>query len=427
MIRLTYFSIIGIIIALGAYWISANPGQVLLNWQGWEVRFSIGVLVLLLCLYTGVLFFSLKLLKWLNIFTFFASPKRLVAKRAKAEHLLDQAWGSYALGDYDLALKQGLKAKSANNEDHNVLRLLAKTTEKLGKEDNPYLESLKLSSGNKIWVHKQTLDMHLSQKDWPAAKHILSLMLEDQPKNSFLLKEAILLNARLGDWYNAKQSIAAMEKNKSLFAKDDLKHIKAVIDYAMALEEKAAGKKSEALDLLKSSLKHDPSFAPAALAAIKTHIEQRDINAAEKTLKAIWKLAPNDELAEIALDLKPQESSNETFRRLKVHCDNAPHFPESQHLLAKAAISANHWPEARAALDNLRGSDKASKETFLLLAQLEAKQKNDFSAEERLQKQAEKQPAGNQWYCMNCGSNPQHYLPICPECDEFDRIVWTKN
>ena len=133
MIRLTYFSIIGILIAFGAYWISANPGQVLITWQGWEIRFSVGVLLLLLALYTVIFLLFIKLLKWLNISTFFSSPKRLAAKRAKADSLLDQAWGSYALGDYDLALKQGLRAKSANGEDNNVLRLLAKTTQKLEK------------------------------------------------------------------------------------------------------------------------------------------------------------------------------------------------------------------------------------------------------------------------------------------------------
>lgn len=427
MIRLTSFSILGIIIALCAYWVNANPGQVLLNWQGWEIRFSVSVLVLLVFLYTAMLFLLIKLLRWLNIFTFFSNPKRLAAKRAKAENLLDQAWGSYALGDYGLALKQGLKAKSANGEDHNVLRLLAKTTQKTDGEENPYLEKLKLSPGNKIWVHKQTLDSYLSQKNWLAAKAVVLLMLEEHPKNSNLLKKSILLNARLSDWKASKQSIALMEKNKSLFAKDDLKHIKAVIDYAVALEEKAAGKKTEAISLLKSSLKNDPSFSPASLTVIKTYIEQDDISAAEKALKEIWKLAPNNELAEIALELKPQESSNETFRRIKALCNSAPQFPESQHLLAKAAISANHWPEAKGALDSLIGSKNASKETYLLLAQLESKQKNDVEGEIRFQQRAEKQPIGHQWHCLNCGSNPKHYFPICSECGEFDSIHWTKN
>ena len=427
MIRLTYFSIIGILIAFGAYLISANPGQVLITWQGWEIRFSVGILVLLLVLYTVIFLLFIKLLKWLNFSTFFTNPKRLAAKRARAGSLLDQAWGSYALGDYDLALKQGLRAKSANGEDNNILRLLAKTIQKLEKEENPYLEKLKLTSGHKIWVHKQTLNTYLNDKNWLAAKDTLSLMLEEHPKNPYLLKEAVLLNARLGDWQNTKHSILAMDTNKPLFAKDDLKHIKAVVDYALALEDKAAGKKSDALNLLKSSLKNDPSYAPAALAAIKTSIEQGDVSAAEKTINAIWKLAPNDELADIALDLKPQESSNETYRRLKALCDSAPQFPESQHLLAKAAISANHWPEARTALDKLLGTEKASKQTYLLLAQLEAKQKNDAEAESKHTKTAEKKPQGHKWLCKNCGSSPQHYYPICSECGEFDCILWASD
>ena len=161
----------------------------------------------------------LKLLRWLNIANFLSNPKRLATKRAKAENLLDQAWGSYALGDFELALKQGQKAKSANGENNSVLRLLAKVTQKLEKDENPYLEKLKLSSGNNIWVHKQDLNKHLQDKNWPAAKEIVSLMLEEHPKNPYLLKEAILLNARLSDWENAKNSISSMEKNRSFFAK----------------------------------------------------------------------------------------------------------------------------------------------------------------------------------------------------------------
>lgn len=427
MIRLTYFSIIGIVIALCAYWITSNPGQVLINWQGWEIRFSVGALIILIILYTFTFLMVLKLLRWLNIANFLSNPKRLAIKRAKAENLLDQAWGSYALGDFELALKQGQKAKSANGENNSVLRLLAKVTQKLEKEENPYLEKLKLSSGNNIWVHKQDLNKQLQDKNWHAAKEIVSLMLEEHPKNPYLLKEAIMLNARLSDWENAKNSISSMEKNRSFFAKSDLNHIKAVIDYALALEEKAAGKKTDALSLLKKSLKNDPSFAPAALAAIKTLMEQDDFKTAEKILKAIWKIAPNDELSDSALDLNPQESSTETYRRLKVLCDSAPHFAESQHLLAKAAIAAKHWPEARKALDTLIGSDKASKETYMLLAKLEAKQKNDYDAETKFQKVAEQKPHGNKWLCHACGSNPQHYFPVCDECGEFDSVKWSKN
>ena len=178
-----------------------------------------------------------------------------------------------------------------------------------------------------------------------------------------------------------KTQFPVWKKIDPFLQKSDLNHIKAVVDYALALEEKAAGKKTEALSLLKTSLNNDPSFAPAALAAIKTLIELGDIKTAEKTLKAIWKIAPNDELSDVALDLSPQESSTETYRRVKVLCDGAPHFAESQHLLAKAAIAAKHWPEARKALDTLIGSDKASKETYMLLAKLEVKQKNDYDAE----------------------------------------------
>lgn len=420
MIRLTGYIVLAVFIALCAAWVSSNPGEVLIDWQGWEVRFSVTVFVFMALFYAFLIWALLWLTRRLNIFAFLHSPKRLAAIRAKAESELDQAWSEYALGDYKQAIKFGLRAKAKLRDDHNVLRLLASATLKLGEAKNPYMEKLAASKKSAVWTQTQELETKLEQKLWQGAKTLVQKMLLTHPGNHYLLELDFLLSARLGDWQLASVALQNALKQKGVIKKRA--HYRAVIDYLLALEEKAAGKRVETLDLLKSSLKNEPSFSPAALSAARYYIEQDDKKAAEKILKSIWKVAPNKELADIIIDLYPLESSAETFRRIKKLCDSAPDFLQSRHLLAKSAIAAEHWPEARKALENAINSNQVTKTTYQLFALLERKQKNDQESAKKYDLMSETAVADKIWSCSECNKQSEHYVPICSQCGEFDCV-----
>ncbi len=425
MIRYTAYTILALVIALCAYWVSTNPGLVLITWQGWEVRFSLAVSVFLLILYTIAIWGLLRVLKWLNIFAIFKDPKRLAAKRKKAEQNLDLAWSAYALGDDKEAIKFGLRAKAQMGEENSVLRLPASATKRLGEEENPYLDKLEASSDNSVWVKKQKLDQLLTDRNWPAAEPMIIAMLESHPKNPTLLKLSFLNHARQGNWNEADAALIAAQKAKNVLTTAEAKRYRAVIDFCLALEEKAAGRKAESQKLIKSALKSDPSFSPAALAAAKSYIEQNDQKSAEKVLQAAWKHAPNSELAEILEELYPSENSTEALKRLKKIADGNLETTESAHLVARAAISAHQWPEAGQALQALINSEKATKTTYALLAELERKQKNDEDAASLLLERAKRERDDDHWRCGNCGRAADHYVPNCPHCGEFDQIKWT--
>ncbi|HPF46052.1 MAG: hypothetical protein KDF58_03080 [Alphaproteobacteria bacterium] len=426
MIRLTFYSILAVIIALAAAWISASPGHVLITWQGWEIRFSVAVMLLLLVLYTVLFWFLVWLIKKLNIFAYFNDPRRLHAKRKKGDNDLDQAWSAFALEDYKEALKLGLRAKSKLGETGGVLRLLASTTIKLNSGENPYLEALRKIPSSVAWVEKQELDSLIEQKEWDKLGPLIRDLLTHYPKNKNLLKLNFLVTARQGNWQSAKTALNTALEQKNVFNQDEQKHYQAVIDYCLSLEEKAAGNKAESINLLKTVLKNDPAFSPAATSAARSLIERDDKRSAEKILSAIWKVAPTWEIAELIADLYPTESSNEAFRRVRKITDSAPDFVESQHLLAQVAISAKQWPDARKALEKVINSSKASQRTFLLMAQLEQKQKNDQKAADVWKEKSDRANQDNHWSCTSCQKKTAHYLPICPACNEFDTIKWQR-
>ncbi|MEZ5757739.1 MAG: heme biosynthesis HemY N-terminal domain-containing protein [Emcibacteraceae bacterium] len=427
MIRLTFYSILAVIIALAAAWISASPGQVLITWQGWEIRFSVAVMVFLLVLYTIFFWFLVWFIKKLNIVAYFTDPRRLHAKRKKGDNDLDQAWSAFALEDYKEALKLGLRAKSKLGETGGVLRLLASTTIKLNSGENPYLEALRKIPSSVAWVEKQELDSLIEQKAWDKLGPLIKDLLTHYPKNKNLLKLNFLVTARLGNWQSAKVALNSAIEQKNVFNQEEQKHYQAVIDYCLSLEEKAAGNKVESINLLKASLKYDPAFSPAATSAARSFIERDDKRSAEKVLNTIWKVAPTWEIAELIADLYPAESSNEAFRRVKKLTDGAPEFVESQHLLAQVAISAKQWPDARKALEKVINSSKASQKTFMLMAQLEQKQKNDQKAADVWKEKSDRANQDNHWSCTSCQKKTAHYLPVCPSCNEFDTIKWQRN
>lgn len=421
MIRLTLYILLAICISLGAAWISSNPGEVLISWQGWEVRFTVAVSVLLVILYTFALFTVIWLLKWLNIVAYFTSPERLAAKRAKANLDLDKAWSAYALEDYTEAIKHGRRAKAKLGDDHNVLRLLASATRKLGEDNNPYLDILKKSDMSATWVEKQELDQLLESKSWSRANLLVTRMLEHYPKNPKLLKLKFLIHARLCEWKDAKTALDVIGKVKGAMDSNTLKRNRAVIDYCLAQEAKAAGHKNESHSLLKSAIKCDPSFSAAALASARAYIEQDDKKSAEKVVQQVWKYAPTTELGELFTELYPIESATETYRRVKKLTEMSS-APTSNHLRAEAAINAEKWPDARSALEALVNDEKSSKKTYLLFALLERKQKNDTDASDKYMQKAETAPTEPQWQCSSCKEPMPHYHPICSHCGEFDSI-----
>lgn len=425
MIRLTFYIVLAIIIALGAAWVSSHPGEVFINWQGWEVRFSVAVAVLLFTLYTGILLGLLWLLKSLNVFAYFSSPERQAAKRAKAEEDLDQAWSSYALGDYDDAVKFGLRAKGKLGNDHNVMRLLASATQKQGEDKNPYLDTLKASSLSAAWVKKQELDALLQAKSWAATKQLTMELLQNHPKNAKLLELDFLTSAHQGKWQEAKNALSNAAKAKGVIDAKRLKRYYAVIDYCLALEAKAAGQKNESHELIKAALKNDPSFSAAALASARSYVEQDNKKAAEKVVQNIWKHAPTTEIGELYSELYPTESASETYRRIK-KLTEASSSPESLHLLAEAAIHSEKWPEARQALNTLLNNETASKKTYHLLALMERAQKKDMEVSEKLLVKAEKASPDAHWICASCNVGSAHYVPLCPKCGDFDSIDWSQ-
>lgn len=413
MIRLAFYISLAIFLALGAVWFADNPGTLLLNWRGWEVRMSVAVFGLLILLYTVSCWYLFRLYRWFRTDNPLTSPKRMASRRQKGLAELDRGWSALSIHDKAAALKHGRKAYSLLPADNGPAHLLLKA----GK-DKKYLAQLNADPNSKLLALTFRLEQEFNDGNNKNAHDILVEMQKDQPGNPWICKKLFDVLTRLGMWKEAKEELENLVKCKAM-DKARQKQLAAVLCYAQALEADLAGQKKTARDFTEQALKNDPAFIPAALLLGRHHLAEGNKTRARKVIETIWKLAPHPDLSQFIMKLEPLESPSEKFRRIQKFADlNGDHI-HSLHLRASVALGTEHWADAKQSLDRLVKDGKASRETYRLLARLESLQKQDEKAAEAYIAQAENAAGDPSWQCDICHNSLKNYTASCPKCHAF--------
>jgi HemY protein len=423
MIRLTFYILLAVLIAVAASWIAAHPGEVILNWQGWELRMPFAMVITLTLLYTGLLWLLFKLISSLKNISPLKNPARQADKRVKGLKELDLGWSALTLDDRSAALKHARRAKNLLEGETGPLMLLAQAETTNGRKQ--YLAELEKHQETSAWVKKHQLEALMEEDNFAGALLIAKEIEENYPASRWVKHKIFDLEARLGRWEEAEQSLQNAVKSLAI-SPEEKKHFSAVLDYNQAMERHAAGDKDAALALSQTALNNDPSFIPAAIFTVRALLADGHAGKAHKALTKAWAAAPHPEMAVIFKELDPTESPTERFRRaVKLTLDN-PELLESAHLIADTALQSQHWAEAKSALMALVKAGSATTKTYQLLARLEQQQSNDKTAAEAYLKQAATAAVNPHWSCHNCGTDQQHYLPHCPSCHHFDTVVWPR-
>tara|TARA_B100001939_G_scaffold337455_1_gene341816 strand:- start:44 stop:1312 length:1269 start_codon:yes stop_codon:yes gene_type:complete len=419
MIRLTFYIILAILLALVAAWVVAHPGDVRLVWQSWEIQMSFATFAALALLYSLALWGAGRVWRMISNLAPLKSAVRRRRQRGEAE--LDKGWSALALDDREMARRHARRARNSLGERNDVLRLLSACES--DKKRQEILNILRRREETAAFALKELLDDALKGGDYGLALSLARELNDRQPGVASVLRRIVDIEIHYGHWQAAEKSLIAAHK-KSAYSEAEFKHLSALLHYVQAVEADVAGQKDLALTEAQTALKKDASFLPAASLAARLLLTRKETGKARKIIENTWKIRPHPELAELFLDLAPQESPTERFRRVDHLVRFNPDHRESRHLLAAAAIAAGHWPEARQALDRVVKADQATSRTWQLYALLEQKQKQDMAAAESYLARARTAPAEAAWHCKNCGYRSAHYAATCPECHRFDSLDW---
>ena len=132
MIRILLFFVFIVALTYGATWLADRPGDLVIVWQGWELRTSFTIALVLLALSIGALFYLYRFYLGLRSAPGLISESFSGRKRKRGMNALAQGLIAVATGDAALARKKS-KQVSGLLDNAPLVQLLGAQTAQLDR------------------------------------------------------------------------------------------------------------------------------------------------------------------------------------------------------------------------------------------------------------------------------------------------------
>lgn len=424
MWRLLGFILVLAGLTLAAVWLADHPGEVSLEWQGYRVATSMAVLVLA----TAAVALAATLLYELWRGTR-SGPRRLVRERARRRRrqgyrALTQGLVAAAAGDVREARRLARRADGLIREPALTRLLSAQAAQLAGDEAGAErCFTAMLDDPETRFLGLRGLLVQASRAGkWEEALDLARRAYAMRPKTLWVATALFELQARTGRWGEAQKTIEAAMRSK-LISPDFGPRRRAVVLAARARVARAGGRVREALKFAREAHRLAPELVPPAALAAELLATRGDARAAARIVEESWMRTPHPDLVEAYAAIRPSESPIERVKRFERLAKARPTHEETCVALAKAALSAGLWGEARRHLSAAVEREPTAR-VFRLLAGLEEKEQGDGTAARRWLERAASASPDPAWVCSRCGAAAGDWAGHCPTCNAFDSLVW---
>ncbi len=422
MLKLIFWFIVLAAVAAGLTWLAEHPGEMSINWLGYEIEsmpvaFALGVLAAGLL----VLWLVVRIIRMI-----FAAPGAAVdffRLRRRKKGLDELSGGLVALlaGDAASARKSAHKAARLIPSEPVARLLEARAAQELGDTRTAralmqkMLEDERTEPAALLGLFEQAR----KEGDEAAARALARRAWDKYPTLPWAAKAMLAFTAADHDWPAVTRLLEA-QRASGLLDKQEANRLKAVAFTAQALDLEETDPQ-QAMDLAVRAHKLDPSLVPAATIAGGMLAARGYTRKAAKIIEKTWRLSPHPDLAEIYAHLRSGDSPRDRMKRLQALLAKASGGEEGAVALARAAIEAQDWETARGALRPWL-DDNPTARVFELMAEIEQGQHGDKGrAREWLARavRAKRNPA---WTAD--GMVSPKWLPLSPVSGELGVFEW---
>jgi HemY protein len=392
MIRLVLYFLLIAAAAWGLSWIADRPGNLTVEWLGYDIRTSVFIAIIVLAVFFAV--FSLAV--WLGILTW-TGPKRFARRLRRRRQRIGQEAvrrGIFAAGAGDrlAAAKAGAIAKK-HVPDEPLALLLEAQSAQLNDDplasrqafermlDKPEMAELGLRG---LFIEAK------KARQAEAAKQFAERALAANPALSWPSSALFDIQCREGDWRAALRTLGIAKQHRHLAkAEADRRRALLLTQLAIELEDTQQGK---ALAYAQEAIGLSPALTPAATVAGRILASQGNSARAAKLLTQAWQVTQHPEIALVYAHARTGDSPKDRLARVKTLIASGPASLEGDIAVAVAAIEAKEWAAARVALEPYLGNTPPAR-VCRLMARIEAGQNRDLGrAREWLAKAARGAP-----------------------------------
>ena len=424
MIRSFFLFVMTAAAVLAAVTLADYPGRVSVDWQGWRIDMSVGILALLVVLVVVVAVVISRFWGAIRRAPGRFLDVRRTSRRDRGYKALTQGMVAVAAGDVGEARRWARKA-DALLDDPPLTMLLSAQAAQLGGEEaaaRRYFEAMLDHPDTAFLGVRGLLMQSIKAGDKIEALRLAERAYKLRPETGWVVDQLFELQVESGLWSEANDVIASAIRRKTLPASRARRRRAAVlVEHSRVAEaegdaETAFARAGEAHNL-------DPTLVPATLALARLYKARDRATKAERLIEEAWARAPNPELAAMYGQVIADTDPLARVKRFQRLFSFRPDHPESHMALAEAALVGRLWGEARKHLNAVAGK-AATARVCRLMAELEESEKGDMEASRKWLGKATTAAPDEAWVCNDCGAVAGAWTALCGNCGSFGSLAW---
>jgi HemY protein len=435
MTRALVLFILVAVTAVAAGWFALDPGRVVLDFRGWRIETSVGMLALAALAVTGVAIAVWSLLAWV-----FATPRRVrlwrvARQRRRGLRALAAGMVAVAAGDARGARKYARRAEQAEADTPLTLLLGAQAAQLEGDERaaEKYFTAM-LARKETEFLGLRGLVVQAQRTGDPVrALAYAGRAARLRPDAGWAHAAMFDLSVKAHAWTEAENALDRAVRRGGIPRTEGARH-RAALYLVQAAAAEARGFGVEARARARRARGADGTFVPAALMCARFETEDGRTRRARRLLERAYAANPHPEIARAYLAAAEGEGEALALDRLRLAtrlAERAPEAVESALIAAEAALDARLWgragkhlDEAEARIDAASGDGARPARLYRLRAKLAEDESGDVRAAAGWLARAAGAAPDPRWVCAACGTAAPAWEGVCPSCGAFDTLEW---
>lgn len=423
MIRILFFLALIFLLGIGFAWLAERPGDLTATFGGLQYEVTLLSAAVLL-----VAVFAALMILWWIIRGLWRSPYTVsryfrVRRRDRGYQALSTGLIAAGAGDAGMARRMGKQAAKLISSDQEPMINLLDAQASLLEGDHAAArvkyEALAKDPETRLLGLRGLYLEAERMGERNVARHYAAEAVAIAPQLGWAATAALEAKTMHRDWQGALALVDA-QKSASGIDRTLTTRRRAVLLTASAMEQFDADPAAAKASATEAS-RLQPEFIPAALVLARASIRLDDLRKAVKVLETTWKLAPHPEVADIYIHLRHGDSTLDRLERARRLRKLKANNVESELAVARAALDAGEFKEARAAAEAaVRIAPREG--AYLLLADIEEAETGDQGRIRHWLAQAVRAPQDPAWVADGIVSD--HWQPVSPVTGELDAFQW---
>ncbi len=425
MIRILFVVALLALVIATATWFADHPGAVRIEWQGYQIRMTVSVLAALVgvtCIIAALVY---RLWWGLRRMPRLITVRRHEGRRRRGTRALTQGLLAAAAGDARETQRYADKAAALRANPALTLLLSAQAAQLCGDEevaasfysamlDKPEMAFLGLRGliGRALCAGREE-----------EARALIEKAQDLHPKTPWVANALLNLQARAGKWEQAEETLKQARRLKAVPTATARKWL-AIILLEQSRQAESSGQSIAALSLAERAWKQDSDLVVLAVHLAGLLSRSGRHRRARNIIHKLWRKAPHPELAAAYATIGNVDDPLARARHFKKLDSFNPGHPESQLALARMALDAGLWGEARTHLDSVADVPSPSRRACSMLSELEECGNGNPTRARQWRERAAQAGSDAAWICGQCAAAVDVWTSRCSRCGAFAVLEW---